>query len=109
MNQELKAEILAELKSELKAEPNLDEELLEVKVNSAYREVKMARRYPTCYTDNMIEKDMENYFSQIKAIAMYDYVKIGAEGQENYSADGEVIKYSNRDNLFSGVLPLARK
>lgn len=108
MNEGLKAEILAELKIELKGETNLDDELLLIKVNNAYREVKVARNYPEWYTDAMIEKDMEKFFTHIKSIAMYDYSKIGAEGQDNYSADGEVIKYSNRAKLFDGVLPIAQ-
>lgn len=108
MNEGLKAEILAELKIELKEEPNLDDQLLEVKVNNAYREVKAARDYPNWYTDAMIEADMAKFYTHIKSIAMYDYAKIGAEGQESYNADGENIKYLDRNKLFSGVLPLVR-
>lgn len=108
MNAELIDEITEELKIELKDEPNLDDQLLTSKVKSAYREVKAARKYPTFYNDAMIEKDMENFYSQIKALTMYDYLKIGAEGQDQYSADGENIKYSDRNAIFDGVLPIAR-
>ena len=108
MNEGLKAEILEELKIELKEEPNLDDQLLEAKVKNAYREVFTARSYPAWYTDVMKEKDMENFYVNIKSLALYDYAKIGAEGQDSYNADGENIKYSNRSDIFNGVLPIAR-
>ena len=103
----LKNEIIEELTTELKNEVGFDADLLAVKVKSAIREVKTARRYPSSYSEAMIEADLGKFFSQIKAVALYDFNKIGAEGQDNYSADGETIKYSDRDALFDGVLPLA--
>ena len=108
MNVELIAEIKAELKIELREEVNLDEELLEIKIRGAYRDVQSALRYDPSISEAAIEKDMANYFSQIKAIALYDYNKIGAEGQEKYSADGENISYEDRNKLFYGILPKAR-
>lgn len=105
--EELKQEIVDELTIELKGEPTFDAELLEVKVKSAIRDVKSARKYPVNYTEAQIESDLVRYESQIKAIALYDYAKIGAEGQKNYSADGESINYLDRDKLFAGVLPIS--
>lgn len=104
---ELVKQILDEIKVDLKGEPNFDEQLLEVKVKGAVRDVKTARKYPANYSEALIEADLERYFSQIKAIAMYDYNKIGAEGQTQYSADGESIHYIGRDSLFAGVLPIS--
>lgn len=107
--EELQAEILAELKIELKEEPNLDEELLGLKVKSAIRELKSVIGYKKAnYTDAMIETDIEKYIPQIKSVAMYDYNKIGAEGQKNYSADGESISYIDRNSLWGGVIPFAK-
>lgn len=108
MNTELIAEIKEELKIELREEDNLDEALLEVKIRGAYRDVQSAIKYDPSVSEATIEKDMANYFSQIKAIALYDYNKIGAEGQEKYSADGENISYEDRNKLFYGILPKAR-
>ena len=103
---ELQEEIIEELEIDLKEE-SIDNDLLVVKVKSAIRDVKTARRYPASYSTEMIEADMENLFSQIKAIAMFDYNQIGAEGQKGYSADGENIQYLDRNSLFSGVYPLS--
>lgn len=108
MNMELIAEIKAELTIELKEEANLDEELLNVKIRGAYRDVQSAIKYDPSVPEATIERDMANYFSQIKAIALYDYNKIGAEGQDRYSADGENISYEDRNKLFYGILPKAR-
>lgn len=108
MNEGLIAEIKEELKIELREEPNLDEELLTVKIRGAYREVQSSLRYDSSMSEAAIESDMANYFSQIKAIALYDYNKIGAEGQKNYSADGENITYEDRNKLFYGIIPKAR-
>ena len=105
---ELEASIVTELTAELNNETDFDANMLEAKVHNAYREVKTVRNYPKSYPQSVIDDDMEGHFSYIKAIALYDYTKIGAEGQENYSADGETIKYTDRSKLFAGVLPLAR-
>lgn len=108
MNTELIAEIKTELEIELKEETNLDEQLLESKIRGAYRDVQSAIKYDPSVTEAAIERDMVNYFSQIKAVALYDYNKIGAEGQDKYSADGENISYEDRNKLFYGILPKAR-
>jgi hypothetical protein len=108
MYESLQDEIIADLTTELQNEEDFSSELLTAKVKSAIREVATARNYPNTYSDAVKEADMNNYYTQIKALAMYDYSKIGAEGQDNYSADGEVIKYSNRAKLFDGVLPIAQ-
>lgn len=105
---ELEASIVTELTTELNKETDFDADMLEAKVHNAYREVKTARNYPKTYPQSVIDDDMEEHYSYIKSIALYDYTKIGAEGQDSYSADGETIKYTDRDKLFAGVLPLAR-
>lgn len=104
---ELEASIVTELTTELNKETDFDATMLEAKVHNAYREVKTVRNYPKYYPQSVIDEDMEAHYSYIKSIALYDYTKIGAEGQDNYSADGETIKYTDRNSLFSGVLPLA--
>ena len=105
---EMQAAIVAELTIELQNETDFDADLLEVKVASAIRECKTIRNYPDSYSDSRIEKDVVKFYSQIKEVAMYDYVKIGAEGQESYVADGESIYYEDRNKLWYGVRPIAR-
>ena len=100
--------IISDLKIELQNETDFNADILALKVNNAYREVKQARNYPKSYSEDMVIADMENYYSNVKNLAMYDYNKIGAEGQTQYSADGESIHYVERNKLFVGVLPIAR-
>lgn len=104
-------EIIEELKTELSETEGekFSLNLLTSKVKGAYRDVKAARRYPSSYTDAMIERDILNYYSQIKEIARYDYNQIGAEGQTQYSQDGVSVHYVGREKLFYGVLPIAQR
>ena len=104
----IESSIVDELTIELQNETDFNEDILTLKVKNAYREVKQARNYPKSYSEEVIENDMNNYYSNIKAIAMYDYNKVGAEGQTQYSADGESIHYVDRNKMFAGVLPIAR-
>lgn len=100
--------IIEELTTELQNEVDFNVDILRLKVQNAYREVKQARNYPSSYTDSMKEADMENFYTNVKALALYDYNKVGAEGQTQYSADGESIHYVDRNKMFAGILPIAR-
>lgn len=100
-------EILEELKIELSDE-DLNEDMLTSKVKSAYREVKLLRNYPSHYSDEKIASDMERYFNHIKNIALYDYLKIGAEGEKSHDENGINREYSDRSTLFSGIVRIAR-
>ena len=104
----IETSIISELTIELRKEVDFDADILALKVSNAYREVRTARNYPSYYSEESITADMMNYYSNIRAIAMYDYNKIGAEGQTQYSADGESIHYVDRSKLFNGVIPIAR-
>lgn len=111
-----KNEMLDEIFENLKVEINADdsqsdkvnEPLLRLKVEGAYRDVKRARNYPRHYAESWVENDMLNYYTNIEAVARYDYNKVGAEGQSTYSADGTSIQYLSRDSLFRGVYPISR-
>lgn len=104
---EMRESIIAELTIELDGE-TLATNMLEIKVDSAIREVKRARRYPSSYSDEMIEKDIVNYYSNIKNIALYDYNLIGVEGQSASTENGESRTYVDRNKLFYGVIPFAK-
>ena len=83
----------------------LNATLLQSKVNAVYREVKLARNYPSNYNDAAIDDDMEKYYSVIRELSLYDYSKIGAEGLSQYSADGTSLHYSERNKYFASVTP----
>ena len=64
--------IIEELTTELQNEVDFNVDILRLKVQNAYREVKQARNYPSSYTDSMKEADMENFYTNVKALALYD-------------------------------------
>lgn len=100
----LQDEIVAELTVELQDEPTFNVNILATKVRNAIREVKMKRNYQaTSYTDEQVEKDLYNYFSVIKSVALYDYNQIGAEGEQSHSENSISRTWVDRDDLFKGV------
>ena len=108
---ELINQIYENLKTELEITEGerFNPDLLRSKVNNAYMEVKTARRYPASYSEAMIERDMNDYYSQIRALALFDFNQTGSEGQTQFSEDGVSIHYIERDSLFYGVLPISRR
>ena len=104
-------DIIEELKTELQETEGekFNETLLTSKVKGAYREVMAARKYPASYSEAAIERDMDNYYSQVRSVALFDYNQIGAEGQTQYSQDGVSVHYVDRNSLFYGVLPIAAR
>lgn len=105
----LEQEIVADLTAELSiTDENFNENLLLSKVRNALREVKKARKYPSYYTESQIDKDMYDYYSNIRNIALYDYNLIGAEGQTASNENGTSRSYEDRDKYFSGIISLSK-
>lgn len=105
----LEQEIFADLSAELSvSDENFNETLLLSKVRNAMREVKRARNYPKSYTDEQIEANMYDYFSNIRNIALYDYNQIGAEFEESHSENSVSRSWKDRDKLFCGICPFVR-
>lgn len=109
MNIGLDEEVFADLSEELKiSDPNFNQNLLLSKVRNAIREVKKARKYPAYYTEEQINRDMYEYYSNIRNIALYDYNLIGAEGEQSHSENGVGRSYIDRNKLFAGIIPISR-
>lgn len=105
----LEEEIIADLTAELQiTDKNFNSALLLSKVRNALREVKKVRKYPSYYTDSQIDRDMYDYYSNVRNIALYDYNLIGAEGQTSSSENGTSRSYVDRSELFSGIIPLSK-
>lgn len=104
----LEEEIFADLSAELSLDPTFNETFLLSKVKNALREVKRAKKYPSYYTEEQIQSDMYDYFSNIRNIALYDYNQIGGEFQQSNSEPGNSRTYMERNKLFVGIIPLSR-
>lgn len=101
--EDLQREITDELTTELSDDEAFNDEILEIKVKNAIREVKRKRNYPASYTVEMIEADLENYYDVIHDIALYEYNKVGAEGQSLHSEDDVQRSWVSKDDLLKGV------
>ena len=101
--------IIDDLTVELqRTDPMFDADVLEVKVKYAARDVKQTRRYPANYTDAMIASDMNQFYSQIRNVALYDYNQVGIEFQSNHTEADTQRTYVDRNKLFGGVIPFTR-
>lgn len=102
------SDIVDELTAEI--EPTDDQfnaTLLAAKVVSVYREIRGARKYPSYYTEDEIETDMEQFYDVCKNVAVYDYNTIGIEWQKINKENQVSREFVRRSSLFSGVIPLS--
>lgn len=96
-------EILEDLTTELGLKKDSDIAVLTSKVKNAYREVKRNRNYQTCHSQEFIDKDMENFYSNIRELALYDYNQVGVEGQVSHNSNGTSRTWKDRKECLSGV------
>lgn len=104
----LQEELLADLTLELEESDNFQPKALLQKVVGAIREVKTARNYPSHYSDIQIERDLYRYYSQIRNLALYDYNQIGGEFETHHSENSTSRTWTERKEMFNGILPLSR-
>lgn len=105
----LELDLLEDLTEELsETDPNFRQALIKPKIKNAIREVKRARNYPMYYTEGMIADDLQNFYTNIRALALYDYNLIGGEFEESHSENSVSRSWKDRDKLFAGVIPLSR-
>lgn len=103
-------EIISDLTAELSITDNMfNATLLKSKVNTAIREVKRARCYPIYYTDEQIDTDLYEYYSNIRSLALYDYNTVGMEFQSASSESNTSRTMVDRSKCFNGVIPLSKK
>lgn len=101
--EQLIIEILEDLKTELGLIKETDKAVLTSKVKNAYREVKRTRNYQSYHTQDFIDNDMNNFYSNIRELALYDYNQEGAEGQTNHSENGTSRVWKDRKECFNGI------
>lgn len=107
--EELKAEIVDALTTELQHEPLFREDVLEIKVDDAVRELKRRRCYNnTSWSDEQILTDLENHYSIIKQAALIYYNRQGSEGELVHYENTVHRSYVYDDDIWSGVIPFVR-
>lgn len=81
--------------------------ILSSKIQNAIREVKKQRNYQEYHTEDFINSDLNNFYSNIRALALYDWNKRGVEGQSSHSSNGTSRGYEDRAKCFNGIIPFA--
>lgn len=111
---DLKEEILMELITQLEGEVGFKEEVVQSKLNIAFREVLQARtmkfggRYPSSMSEEEQYNDLSQFTSHIFNLALFDYNTIGIEFQTSSTENSTTRTYRDRDRLFNGIVPLSR-
>lgn len=104
---DIQSEVYTDLCEELDINNAKDEAKLLAKVKYAVREVKNRRSYPSHFTDEAIENDLQKLYSNIHDLALYDYNQIGAEGQTSHGENGISRTWKDRDDCLKGVFAWA--
>ena len=101
--------VFEDLKEELEiTDPQFNEKLLRVKVKQAIREVIGAMGCDQSSVDDDLENELSRYYSNIRNIALYQYESIGAEFSTSIKEDSDTRQMMNYNDLFAGIIPLAR-
>lgn len=106
-------ELISNLLIDLSLDTGLDKEdersinILSSKIQNAIREVKKCRNYQEYHTDDFIASDLNDFYSNIRALALYDWNKRGVEGQSSHSSNGTSRGYEDRERCFNGIIPFA--
>lgn len=96
-------EILEDLTTELGLVKETDKAVLTSKVKNAYREVKRTRNYQSFHTQEFVDNDMENFYSNIRELALYDFNQVGVEGQVSHNSNGTSRTWKDRKECLSGI------
>lgn len=106
---ELRDELFKDLKIELADELHgeKDERLLSVKIKNVMREVKQQRNYQKYHDKSFIDNDMQQFYSVVHNLVIYDWNTIGAEGEQSHSENGTSRGYVDRTKYLAAVIPFA--
>lgn len=105
---DIKESIIEGLSNELQNDDSFSIGVLSSKVDDAIGDVIIARNYPDSYTDSMIVSDLYKKKTIIKRIARGYYNKTGNEHTTSSNENGISQSYVSDDDLFSGIIPIAR-
>ena len=101
--------IVDALTLEMSNDPTFNANIVASKVSAVVRELLQRRRYSsTNWSDEAIQRDIENYYPQVLNVARYDFNTIGAEGEERHTENGIDRTFAERGKMWSGVVPISR-
>lgn len=87
--------------------PNPDLEVqLQVLIDNAKKEVKDYRRYPSYWTAEEIDADIEENYSHIVVqLVLFDNFLEGAEFETSHNENGVSRSFINRDKILGKIIP----
>ena len=101
--------IVDALTLEMSNDPTFNANIVASKVSAVVRELLQRRRYSsTNWSDEAIQRDIENYYPQVLNVARYDFNTIGAEGEDRHTENGVDRTFTERNKLWAGVVPISR-
>ena len=107
--EELKDELLKDLQIELADELHNESDVarLSLKIKNAIREVIQHRNYQKHHDKAFIDRDIQQFYSVVHNLVIYDWNTIGAEGEQSHSENGTSRSYIDRGKHFAAVTHFA--
>lgn len=100
--------VISDLATMYSDQPTFNVDKIAVIVNKVVEEIINIRRYrEENYSDELIEKDLLNYKSQIYNVSEYDFSHIGAPHETSHSENSVNRSWIERSKLFAGIIPLS--
>ena len=85
-----------------------DNPLLEQLIKQVTNEVMNRRMYPSNYTQEQIDEDLNKFESTIVNAVVYDRSQAGESFMQSYSENGVRRTWTDRDKLFKDVYPFVK-
>lgn len=85
-----------------------NETLLSAILNKVIANVKLYRKYPEYYTQEMIDNDLLEYASRIEDIVIALFNRVGAEGTFKHHENSITDDFVGEEKLYDFILPIAR-
>lgn len=85
-----------------------NETLLGVILDKVIANVKLYRKYPDYYTEQMINDDLEEYIGKIQDIVIALFNRVGAEGTFKHHENGVTDDFVGEEKLYDFIIPIAR-
>ena len=79
--------------------------IIEALLDNAKESVIKCRNYPSSWTKERIDEDLENYKNVLINLVIYDYNKEGMEYENSHSESGVSRQFSSRARVMADVVP----
>lgn len=85
-----------------------NETLLSSILDKVIANVKLYRKYPENYSQEMIDKDLLEYKGKIEDIVIALFNRVGAEGTFKHHENSVTDDFVGEEKLYNFILPIAR-